>query len=225
MIHTIDRAVERFLRAEVPLPEGAVDVAFDAPDRSWGASLTRPTINVFLWEVSRNPGGMRTGLEHRINDEGSIERRRTQPVVDLRYLITAWATELADEHQLLGSLLTCILAHSQLPADSLPDHLTASRCTLTLATRDQRVPNEFWSSLDGRMKPGLQVEVSVPLEVFSWTATATRAEEIGVRTGRVAPVPGAGSAGDTRQPPPMRRRRAGGALVMEGRPGSSEPEG
>ncbi|MCU4186056.1 DUF4255 domain-containing protein [Acidiferrimicrobium sp. IK] len=216
--------MERFLRIGVPLPEGTVDVSFEAPDRTWGASLTTPTINVFLWEVSRNPGRMRTGLEHRINDEGSIERRRTQPVVDLRYLVTAWATELADEHQLLGSLLTCILAHDRLPADSLPDHLAGSRCALTLATRDQRVPNEFWSSLDGRMKPGLQVEVSVPIEVFAWTATAIPAEEIGVNASRLAPAP-ARSGGDVPQPPVMRRRRSGSALVMEGRPGSSEPEG
>lgn len=217
MIQFVDRALERFLRRAVPLPEASVDIAFEAPDRTWGAALTRPTVNVFLWQVTRNPALLRTGLEQRVNDAGELERRRAQPVVDLHYLVTSWATELSDEHQLLGAVLECVLANGRLPEVDLGDRLAGARCALKLATRDARMPNEFWSSLDGRLKPGLQIELSLPVEVFSWAPTAQPAESIGVGMDRLTPPPPAEPAAQ------FRRRRANGALVMEGRPSAPEP--
>jgi hypothetical protein len=225
MIHHVDRAVEQFLRREGALPEAAIDVSFDAPDRSWGAARTRPTVNCFLWEVVRNPSHVRTGMQVRTGPDG-VERRPAQPIVDLHYLITAWATENRDEHQLLGSVLRGILANRTLPADLLPEPLAGSRCGIDLAPYDKRVPGEFWSALDGRLKPGLQLEVSLPLEVFAWQATATPAESVGVAMAAIEPPP---VAGPLVTPGALRRRRAGGALVMEGRtepdPGADPTDG
>jgi hypothetical protein len=222
LIQLVDRAVERFLRQMVPLTEGTVDVSFDAPDQTWGAALTRPAINVFLWEVSRNPTFQQTGMQQRVAPEGMIERRPTTPLVDLHYLITAWAREVADEHQLLGSVLNCILSHTRLPAEVLPDPLLGTRVNLSLASADKRVPGEFWSALDGRLKPGLQLEVSLPLEVFEWQSTATPAEEVTLRVDRLERVGDLAAAGPAEpEPPALRRRRANGALVMEGRADAS----
>lgn len=213
MIHTVDQAVESFLRRAVPLPEASVDVAFDAPDRTWGAGLTRPTVNVFLWQVGRNPS-VTTGLDQRVGPDGGIERRRALPMVDLHYLVTSWATEVRDEHQLLGSVLEAVLAADHLAPDDLPERLTGAKCRIGLAAREPANPGELWNSLDGRLKPALQVIVTLPLAVFEWKPTATPAEEVGVVIGRPPGTP----ADDGRRAP-MRRRRAGGALVMEGRPG------
>jgi hypothetical protein len=124
---------------------------------------------------------------------------------------------LSDEHQLLGAVLECILANGRLPEEDLGDRLAGARCALKLATRDARMPNEFWSSLDGRLKPGLQIELSLPVEVFSWAPTAQPAESIGVDMDRLTPPP------PPEPTPQFRRRRANGALVMEGRPSAPEP--
>jgi hypothetical protein len=223
VIQLVDRAVERFLRQSVPLDEGAVDVSFDAPDRTWGASLTRPAVNVFLWEVARNPAYLRSGMQQRVAPEGAIERRPATPVVDLHYLITAWATELADEHQLLGAVLNTILAHNRLPDEVLLDSLQGVRVGVALAPYEKRVPGEFWSALDGRLKPGLQLELNLPVEVFEWQATAQPAEAVNLSVSRLSdrPAPAADPATAEPVPPALRRRRAGGALVMEGRPDSS----
>lgn len=223
MIHVVDKALEGFLRRVAPLPEDAVDVSFHAPDRTWGAGLTRPTTNVFLWEISRNSGVLRAGLEHR-NHDGHIERRPATPIVDLNYLVTAWATEIEDEHRLLGSVLGGILANSQIPDDLLPDPLTGHRCGVSLAPPDTQVPGEFWSALDGRLKPGIQVTVSLPFDVFEWTPTATPAESVAVGLDALAP-----RRPPTPPAPTTRRRRINGALVMEGRPEtapeSTDPSG
>jgi hypothetical protein len=226
VIHLVDRAVERFLRQAVPLAEATVDVSFNAPDRTWGAGLTRPAVNVFLWEVTRNPSFQRSGMQQRIADDGAIQRRPATPVVDLHYLVTAWATELADEHQLLGNILTSILAHRRLPEEVLPDSLAGTRIGLHLADADKRVPGEFWSALDGRLKPGLQLELNLPLEVFEWAATAPPAEEVAAQVVRQARAGhGEVQPSRAREDPVLRRRRLGGAVVMEGRtaPASSEP--
>jgi hypothetical protein len=222
MIHHVDRAVEQFLRREAALAEAMVDISFNAPDRTWGAARTRPTVNCFLWEIVRNPGHLRTGIQQRVSSDGGIERRQAPPVVDLHYLVTAWAAEYRDEHQLLGSVLRSILANRVLPADLLPAPLADARCGVALAPYDKHVPGEFWSALDGGLRPGLQLEVSLPMEVFAWQPAATPAESIGVTASTIEREPPPPPGG---QPNLLRRHRSGGALVMEGRPDSDTDTG
>jgi hypothetical protein len=150
MLQLVDQAMEQFLRSEVPLPEGAIDISFDAPDRTWGAAVNRPTVNLFLWDVKRNARFAQAGVSERTLENGRIERRPSAAVVDLRYFITAWATQGRDEHQLLGSVLQCLIGHPILPAAHLPDTMGSGTISLTLAASDERKPGDFWSALDGR---------------------------------------------------------------------------
>lgn len=218
MIQLVDKALEQFLRDAVPLPETAVDVSFDAPDRTWGAAVTRPTVNIFLYELTRNPNAGTASFIQRRNAGDRVERRPANPVVDLHYLVTAWATEQRDEHQLLGAILGCILANSALPTTALPDDLKDSGwISLSLATHEKRAPGEFWSALDGRLKPGLEVELSLPMDVFTWQPTAPAAQQVAVNTMlKTAPTAQGGGADGGLQPL-FRRRRLNGTLVMEGR--------
>jgi hypothetical protein len=149
--------------------------------------------------------------------------------VDLHYLITAWASEQRDEHQLLGAILACVLANSALPLSALPEQLAqVGWISMSLASHEKRAPGEFWSALDGRLKPGLELELSLPLEVFSWESTATPAASVGVELG---PMPSVASGnaraeGDGDELPMLRRRRVNGSLLMEGRPATSRsPDG
>ena len=179
MIQFIDEAIETFLRRAVPLPETVADVSFAAPDRAWGAGVTRPTVNVFLWDISRNRALSSTGLGQQYTDGHQALRRPTDPVVDLRYLVTAWASEQRDEHQLLGAVLRCVLANSALRGSDLPRALAETPFVkLALASEETRVPGEFWSSLDGRLKPGLQVVVTLPVGAFEWVPAGPPATSV-----------------------------------------------
>jgi hypothetical protein len=232
LIQFIDEAIEAHLRREVPLPEASVDISFAAPDRAWSASVTRPTVNIFLWDIRRNTTRTTGGLAQQSAD-GQVERRPTNPVIDLRYVVTAWAAEHRDEHQLLGSVLTCILSHSSVAASALPPQLpTSSSLSLGLASEEARVTGEFWSSLDGRLKPGLQLVVTLPLDIFGWVAAGPPARSVGVAAqrmgqptnvgaGRVggAPVTDGASPQDGPNPPPGTAGSAG----PEGAPGGDEP--
>jgi hypothetical protein len=224
MIHLVDQALERFLRAAVPLPESAIDVSFDTPDRTWGASVTRPTINMFLWDLKRNMPFSTAGVMERAGDAGRLERRPSTPVVDLHYFLTAWASDGRDEHQLLGDILRCVLGNGVLPPEHLPDELAGiGRVTMALAADNVRKPGDFSSLLDGRVKPGLEIELALPVDAFMWQEAGpeTTAVELGVRR-----MPDTPADGDSIDEPPARptRSRRGGLLVMEGRaPAADHP--
>jgi hypothetical protein len=216
IIHLVDRALERFFRLAPPLDESTVDVSFDAPEKTWGAGLTRPTLNIFLWQVVKSTAKTRAGLGERDGADGRVERRPVPPMIQLNYVVTAWATDQRDEHQLLGTALEWVLAHDQLPPEVLPEPLDGLPCELALSDLD--TPTDLWSALEGRVKPGLQIQLTLPVEIVGWREAAKPVDTITTRTERGSATPPP-PADETR--PPLRRRRAHGALVMEGRP---EPE-
>ena len=230
MINHLDRALERYLREQVPLPESSIGVSFDPPDKDWGAALNRPTVNVFLWDVARAVASSPTGLAQREGANG-IERRSANPAVDFHYLLTAWASDVKDEHQVLGTVLSTVLRHGVLPEELLPDGFADGKCRLSLAAPEHRVPGEFWSALGGRLKPGLQLKVTVPVPVHEWVPTTPppTSIELGMDpsgpakpistspAGRwVPPASGAAGTGDAATGTARRLRRSG-VVTSEGR--------
>ena len=238
MINFIDRALERYLRDEVPLRESNIGLAFEPPDKDWGSGLNRPTVNVFLWDVARSERAEATGLDERLGTEG-IERRRACQRVEFRYLITAWATEVADEHRLLGDVLRTILAKRELPRDVMPEGLVEGPCRVFVESEDQRQRGDFWSALGGKYKPAIRVMVSalVPVDDWKLAPPAPTSIELGVEPGlaqpAVAAVPTArwepavdsspadstpATAGSS-----SRRLRRNGVVTSEGRSGPAVP--
>jgi hypothetical protein len=189
MFHLIDSALEQCLRAEVPLPSADVDVAFNAPAKDWSARLSRPTVNLFLWDIRRSSAKQRAGVEE-VEIEGRKFRRVPPRVIEMRYLITAWSSEHRDEHQLLGNVASTILAHRSIPNNYLPDGFElpdGKPVAMSLTTTSDLKPNDFWSSIDGQLKPGLDIVVT-----FRVATTLTEVAEpaTGVDLG----------VGDTRDP-------------------------
>ncbi len=101
MLDLIDTSLEAFFRATVPLSAQDVDVSFEPPDRDWSAKLTRPTVNLFLWDIRRSSERARAGVEEVERDGGSCAGMAL-PRVELRYLVTAWTSDHGDERALLA---------------------------------------------------------------------------------------------------------------------------
>ena len=164
MIQLLDASVERFLRSVVPLPP-AVAISFATPDKLWGAANAGPTVNLFLWDVRRDVRQAHFGAQYEtVAGQGVV--RRPDPDVALRYLVTAWAGEPRDEHQLLGSVLRALLAHGSIPAEHVaPDLDVVGSVALEVAAGEGK-PSDFWSSLDGQLKPGFELllRFRVPLD-------------------------------------------------------------
>lgn len=214
MIEQVDTALESFLRREAGLPAHEVEISFDPPDKAFAGAVNRPTLNAFLWDVRRNGSYTSTGIVSRRDGDGKLERRGSAPYVDLRYFVSAWAADRRDEHRLLGQVLQCLLVHSVMPAEDMPATMSElATIDIRLATRDTRKPDSFWGAIDGKLKTGIEIELTLPVDVFAWVPTAPEVTEI---TGNVSRRPAAEPV-----PDPMAgqvtRRRNSGSVVAEGR--------
>ncbi len=165
MLHHLDDSLEAYLRDLVPLPPRDVDVSFDTPDREWGSGITRPTLNLFLWDVRRSQRRATAGMET-VDVGGRPEHRRPAPRVEFRYLVTAWASENRDQHQILGAVLRTVVARPEIPDAQLRGELIGldPRPRVELATVMGNTQSELWTALDGQLKAGLDLMITLPIE-------------------------------------------------------------
>jgi hypothetical protein len=164
LLEHIDDALESFLRASVPLSATDIDVSFEAPDRDWSAKLSRPTVNLFLWDLRRSAQRSTSGMQT-VEQNGRLVHQPALPVVELRYVVTAWTSEHADERELLSGLLRALLRHDRIPRDHLgPGFDDISEPTLLIA-RSGEDHMDVFKALEGQVKPGINIVVSTPFDV------------------------------------------------------------
>lgn len=175
----MDESLEAFLRAAVPLDPAEVAISFEAPDKEWSATVTQPTINLFLWDIHRAPDKARAGMEA-VAVNGQQARRRPPPVVNLSYVLSVWTSHHRDEHQLLGDVMRVILANRSLE----PPHLKAPLDVLQPYPSLQLggVRTEFWKLIDGVLKPGLELTVSLAVDATLARPTEEPPGEVSIAT-------------------------------------------
>src|SRR5690554_802287 len=105
MFTDLDETIKQLLIAELPIRNGEIDVSFDQPKREWSARLTRPAVNLFLYDVKENATLRRhqweqSGNGARANGNGAaaFHKKRTPFRLDCFYMLTTWAAEAEDEH-------------------------------------------------------------------------------------------------------------------------------
>jgi hypothetical protein len=166
MLHLLDDSLEAFLRATVPLPARAIDVAFDTPDKEWAARVSRPTVNLYLWDVRRNVSTRYFDNDTPADGNGRAQRRSPSFRVDCRYLVTAWTSQVRDEHSLLGATLAALLRHTELERQYLQGaYRDAARVPfIKVGTDDGRDDSGLRSALGGQLKPGLDVTITATVD-------------------------------------------------------------
>ena len=181
MLQHIDSALESFLRTSIGLDARDVDVAFDPPDREWGGSLNRPTLNLFLWSINRNTDRDLAGQRTTQLDGRTVYANAPVPI-ELRYLVTAWSSDHEDEKQLLGSTLAAVVSHRAISTDHYPrelDGLPAAELALSGTGAEQQA--DLWNALDGQLKPGIQVTIQTVLPGEAPTPAGAPVESLTTR--------------------------------------------
>ena len=173
-ISHVDSALEKLLRTRLPLPEELGDISFDAPSGTWSAQLSRITVNLFLYDVQRST--MPSAPAVRTSGDGAAQRRRAQPMIQLGYLVSAWAGSPRDEHQLLGDVVSIIAGVEAIPSDLLPDGLSSS-VRLTMGDGDNRV-REIWSASGGSLKASFSLMATVAADTFDWELVPPLVERV-----------------------------------------------
>lgn len=166
MFQDLDDTLKELLIQKVPLDSKAIDVKFEVPNQDWESKLQKPTVNLFLYDIRENHE-LRSN-ETYLNRNGATGTETPAPVrMDLSYLITAWAKEIADEHRLLGNIVRALLRYPYLPPEVFQGEIVNQPLPLRAwVTQPERTPNswDFWGALDGRLKVGLNYMVTLAIE-------------------------------------------------------------
>ncbi len=172
MIDDLDETLRQLLIRELPIKNREIDISFDQPKREWSAKLSRPTLNLFLYDLRENTRLRQTTQEWEVRRlaNGTTEKRRRVTRIDLHYIITAWATEAEDEHRLLGRTTMALLRSPQMPEDLLPDSLKEQPAPISLHVAQSDgldKPTDLWNVLDNQMRPAITCIVTVSMDPYT----------------------------------------------------------
>ena len=162
MLELIDEGLEAFFRATVPLSATDIDVSFEAPDKDWSAKLTRPTVNLFLWDIRRSVNsrsGMRT-----VEVDGAMVHQPAHPIVELRYLISAWTSDHGDERGLLAGVMRSLLTYGSIPRDFLPSVYDDLEVPMLVMARVGEDHMDVFKALQGQLKPGINMVLTTQFD-------------------------------------------------------------
>lgn len=174
MIPEIDDALRKLLMREVNGKKNEVDVQFDAPKRDWSSRLSKPTINMFLFDIRKNLvlRGSEQFTTTRL-DNGTTEVKVNPVRIDLRYLMSAWIKDPEDEHMLLSLALTGLLRNPFLPTDLYTEGLRGQPTPIPIEvgtfTPEQGPVDKFtelWGVLDNEIRPGILVTVTISIDPY-----------------------------------------------------------
>lgn len=167
MFADLDETIRQILIEEIPVKNGEIDIHFDQPTREWSAKLSKPTLNLFLYDVREN-NTLRQHVWQRVREEnGSVTQKRTPMRVDVTYMITSWGNDPADEHRLLTRAMIALFRFPILPDDRLTGTLRNPPYEIQaqLARHDRLTnPAEVWSSLDNELRPSINYIITLALD-------------------------------------------------------------
>ena len=172
MLEDLDETIRQLLVAEMPINNGDVDIKFHQPKREWSSKLTRPTINFFLYDLRENEMLRRHQWDSVSNGHKGTSRhvariKRSPFRLDCHYMITVWATEPEDEHQLLSGTMLALFRFPILPADRLVGALQEQpyELKIRLAGQDKLTnPAEVWGALDNEIRPSISYIVTLAFD-------------------------------------------------------------
>jgi hypothetical protein len=192
MIADLDETLGKLLEKGMPIKNGEIEVKFDQPKREWSSRLSRPTVNLFLYDVRENVTLRQHQWEQiQGSNGGGIHLKRSPYRVDCYYMLTTWANDPADEHHLLTRALLALFRHPTLPEQELVGGLKGQPFEIQarLAAHDHLTnPAEVWSALDNEMRPSVSYIVTLALD--PWSETTTPAiRTLRFRYGQAATLP------------------------------------
>ncbi len=171
MLDDLDRTLRDLLIEEMPLvveriePDG-FDIEFDVPNREFTSRLTRPTLNLYLFNIQENrERGRGPWTMERSNGAGTTSRPPVR--LDCSYMATAWSNEIEDEHRLLTGAARVFFRNPFLTEEMLQGSIPTDLEIRTEVAQPAAMKDviDLWSVLDNDLKPSIRITVTVPLEL------------------------------------------------------------
>ena len=186
MITDLNETIRQLLTKRGALEPAEIDINFETPDREWSASVSKPTVNIYLYDIRENHQLRGTEWSIKKDQNGNATRKKNPGRIDLSYLITVWTSDIADEHRLLWHVLLTLFRYPELPDEILSTQLLAEGCPIRTITAQPdglfKNPADFWSALDNEIKPSINYVVTLPLDTdIAFTAPPVRTKIIEVK--------------------------------------------
>ncbi|OGN87201.1 MAG: hypothetical protein A2Z74_00590 [Chloroflexi bacterium RBG_13_46_9] len=186
MINDLDETVKKLLVTKGDFEPAQVDIKFELPDREWSASISKPTINLYLYDIRENH--QLRGHDWIVTrDQNGIATKKKNPIrVDVSYLITVWANDVGDEHRILWNVMATLFRYPEIPDEVLSGGLVDHPCPIkTLTAQPDGLfhnPSDFWAALDNNIKASINYVVTLPLDSdFVFTAPIVKTKTIDIK--------------------------------------------
>lgn len=184
MFNDVDDTLRAVLTHDVPIPKSDVDIAFDRPTREWASRLSKPTLNLFLYDVRERLDLKDDEYIVTRDADGRAVKRRPPRRIDLAFLVTAWTKDPQDEHRILGRVLACMYRQNEVDPEYLQGDLKSAAYPVTarVTPADEVMdPTDLWGVLDNDLHAALSWVWTVPLDAFKpETGPLVRSREIRV---------------------------------------------
>ncbi|MGE0598874.1 MAG: Pvc16 family protein [Dehalococcoidia bacterium] len=170
MFNDVDDTLKQFFTAEIPIAGGEMDVSFERPTREWSGRLSRPTLNLFLYDIRERTGFRDDTPEMKYEAGGRFRRQRPPRRIDLSYMVTAWAREADDEHRILSRTLAAMFRAGEIDPRFFQGELVNSDYPLLariVPSDHVAKPADMWGVLDNELRTSLVWVVTAPLDAFT----------------------------------------------------------
>ncbi len=174
MISDVDDALRKLILESLTVSQQNVDIMFDLPSRDWASRLSRPTIDIFLFDIRENLR-LRGAEQFRsvTRPDGKIEVYRNPVRIDLRYLLSAWTKDPEDEHLLLSDTLMTLLRNPTIPDQYCSENLKNQLFPIILDTavyQPEHGPTEkvtdVWGVIGNDIHAGFIVTVTITVDPY-----------------------------------------------------------
>ena len=170
MIHDLDETIKQVLLKQGKLNASDVDIVFDQPTGEWAASLSRPTINLYLYDIRENTE-LRPPRHRNVEQNGRTARITFAPKrIELSYLITVWARNPEDEHQLLWRVLRTLSQLKIIKPEEEGVGLVRNQpmnmpIKVALPTDAMRNLTDLWGVMENQLKPSINFTITTALDL------------------------------------------------------------
>jgi len=169
MINDLDETLKQLLVKKAGLDPAEVDISFDIPTREWSTPVTRPTVNLYLYDLRENRQLRETYWDEEVDEDGRINSKRRPLRIDLSYMITCWTSSAEDQHRLLWRVVETFFRHSPIPEDVLQGDLRQliHPVRSEVAQPDGVLKNvsDFWGALENQLRPSVSLVVTLDLDL------------------------------------------------------------
>lgn len=154
------------------VPPGEIDVTFAIPTRDWSATISRPTINFYLYDISENIK-LRDSAMTRVRSSTTEAQRLRPRHIDLKYVVTVhFKSQLAEleqqEWEVLWRVLATLMRNSSWPSSMVPQEALALDSELqAYVAYPEGAPRqgEIWTTLGTSPRPSLHYVLTAPLDL------------------------------------------------------------